>query len=158
MPDIKPVETASIVERSSIKILVVEDEDYLRELLQDILSEVNCEVVLAETGDEGLKLFEREDFAAVFTDVGLPGMSGWELARHIRARDKQMPIAVITGWGDTISSEEREAAQVDWVVPKPFTLERIIELAEEVSSRHAQTSQLCGRSYRLQSGHGSGEQ
>jgi CheY-like chemotaxis protein len=60
-------------------------------------------------------------------------MSGWELARAIRERSRRLPIAVITGWGEAVGSNEQKEAQVNWVVAKPFTLDRIIEIAREVS-------------------------
>ena len=65
----------------------------------------------------------------------MPEMSGWELAHAIRERNRQIPLAVITGWGDAVGSDEQKTAQVDWVVTKPFTANRIAELAHEVSQR-----------------------
>ena len=62
-------------------------------------------------------------------------MSGWELARAIRERDENMPLAVITGWGDAVSSLEQETAKVDWVVTKPFSIDRISEIAVEIAQR-----------------------
>ncbi len=121
----------------SLRILVVDDEDYVRELLADILEREGCEVVLAGEGREALTLFDAQEFDAVFTDVGLPGMSGWELARAVRERDDRLALAVITGWGDTVTAEEQSAAQADWVVPKPFTVERIAGLVDEISQRKA---------------------
>jgi signal transduction histidine kinase/ActR/RegA family two-component response regulator len=121
----------------SLRILVVDDEDYVRELLADILEREGCEVVLAGEGREALGLFDGRGFDAVFTDVGLPGMSGWELARAVRERDEQVALAVITGWGDTVTAEEQSAAQADWIVPKPFTVERIAGLVDEISQRKA---------------------
>ncbi|HYY58357.1 MAG TPA: ATP-binding protein, partial [Pyrinomonadaceae bacterium] len=94
------------------KILVVDDEEYVRELLRDILENEGYQVVLADGGHEALALFEVMSFDAVFTDVGLPGMSGWELARAIRERDRLLPLAVVTGWGEAVGSNEQKAAQV----------------------------------------------
>jgi signal transduction histidine kinase/ActR/RegA family two-component response regulator len=119
----------------TLRILVVDDEDYVRELLSDILTREGCEVVLAGEGREALRLFDPEGFDAVFTDVGLPGMSGWELARAVRERDEHIALAVITGWGDTVTPEEQSEAQADWIVPKPFTVERIAGLVGEISQR-----------------------
>ena len=120
-----------------LRVLVVDDEDYVRELLADILEREGCEVALAGEGREALSIFDARTFDAVFTDVGLPGMSGWELARAVRERDHHVALAVITGWGDTVTAEEQSAAQADWVVPKPFTVERIAGLVDEISQRKA---------------------
>jgi signal transduction histidine kinase/CheY-like chemotaxis protein len=125
-----------LVQRSnSPRILVVDDEQYVRELLADFLESEGYDVTLAENGTEALRLFEQQTFEAVFTDVGMPGMSGWELARAIREQDSKIPLAVITGWGEAVGSVEQEEARVDWVVTKPFTLNRIAEIVMEISSR-----------------------
>ena len=63
---------------------MVDDEDFVRDLLGEILEGEHCEVYLAESGSEALTLFRDMEFDGVFTDVGMPGMSGWELAREIR--------------------------------------------------------------------------
>ncbi|HYE16493.1 MAG TPA: ATP-binding protein [Pyrinomonadaceae bacterium] len=123
--------------RGELRILVVDDEDYVRELLADILEREGCEVVLAAEGREALALFDGGGFDAVFTDVGLPGMSGWELARYVRERDAEIALAVITGWGDTVSPAEQTESQADWVIAKPFTIERITALVHEISQRKA---------------------
>jgi signal transduction histidine kinase/CheY-like chemotaxis protein len=121
------------LERSPLRLLVVDDEDFVRELLRDIIEGEQCDVCVAETGSEALSLFKQTEFDGVFTDVGMPGMSGWELAREIRQINKRIPIAVITGWGEAVGSNEKKAAGVDWVVAKPFTADRIAELVREIN-------------------------
>jgi DNA-binding response OmpR family regulator len=64
-------------------------------------------------------------------------MSGWELARYVRERSEGVALAVITGWGDTVSPEEQSASQADWIVPKPFSIDRIVNLVREVAQRKA---------------------
>jgi CheY-like chemotaxis protein len=113
-------------------MLVVDDEDFVRELLGEILEGEHCDVYLAESGSEALSVFREMEFDGVFTDVGMPGMSGWELAREIRQLNAQVPIAVITGWGEAVGSHEQKAAGVNWVVAKPFTADRIAELVRDI--------------------------
>ena len=117
------------------RLLVVDDEDFVRDLLADILEGERCEVKLAADGHEALALFREHEFDGVFTDIGMPGMSGWELAREIRLLNQGIPIAVITGWGELVGSHEQRAAGVDWVVAKPFTADRIAELVREINNR-----------------------
>jgi signal transduction histidine kinase/ActR/RegA family two-component response regulator len=123
-------------------ILVVDDEECVLNVLCDILESEGYEVTVARSGDEALRYFETKSFKAVFTDVGMPGMSGWELARAIRERDEDIPLAVITGWGEAVSSKEQETAQVDWVVTKPFSIDRISEIACEIAHRSELISTL----------------
>jgi signal transduction histidine kinase/ActR/RegA family two-component response regulator len=116
-----------------MRLLVVDDEIFVRDLLRDILEGEGCDVSIAESGSEALTLFRETDFDGVFTDVGMPGMSGWELAREIRQINKKIPIAVITGWGEAVGSHEQKEAGVDWVVAKPFTADRIAELVRDIN-------------------------
>lgn len=116
-------------------ILVVDDEDYIREVLREILELAGYKVILAANGSEALRLFDAGSFGAVFTDVGMPGMSGWELARAIRERDHSVPLTIITGWGETIGSDKQKAMQIDWVVTKPFDIATITIIALEISKR-----------------------
>ncbi|MCA1577685.1 MAG: response regulator [Acidobacteria bacterium] len=134
-PALVPGQAAGRV--SPTRLLVVDDEDFVRELLRDILDCENCEVEVAHDGTEALALFREREFDGVFTDVGMPGMSGWELAREIRQLNNRIPIAIITGWGEIVGSNEQRAAGVDWVIAKPFTAERIVELVCEINNRAA---------------------
>src|SRR5882672_6997287 len=126
---------ARLFDEHQPRILVVDDEAAVRELLRDLLESEGCRVYLAPGSREALGLFEAHEFDGIFTDVGMPGMSGWELAHAIRQSNETIPIAVITGWGEAVGSDEQKEARVDWVVTKPFRAERISELAQEISKR-----------------------
>jgi signal transduction histidine kinase/ActR/RegA family two-component response regulator len=115
-----------------LRVLVVDDEECILELLRELLEIEHCAVSTASNGPEALSLFEAREFDAVFTDVGMPGMSGWELARTIRGHSREIPIAVITGWGEAVGSSEQKEARVNWVIAKPFTADRIFELVHEI--------------------------
>lgn len=134
-PPLQTLPAAPLMQQSHMTLLVVDDEVDVRELLRDILESKGYNVALAEGGREALLLFDANNFDGVFTDIGMPGMNGWELARAIRERNQQIPLAVITGWGDVVGADDQKLAQVDWVVTKPFSADRILELAQEVSKR-----------------------
>jgi signal transduction histidine kinase/CheY-like chemotaxis protein/uncharacterized membrane protein len=137
-------------DRARTRMLVVDDEDFVRELLGEILEGEHCDVYLAAGGSEALSAFGEMEFDGVFTDVGMPGMSGWELAREIRQINASIPIAVITGWGEAVGSYEQKEAGVDWVVAKPFTADRIAELVRDIKLRFypqiTQTTQIVSTS------------
>ena len=132
LPEAMPLMTEQQV---PTRLLVVDDEEFVRELLRDILEGENCDVCLAESGSEALSRFKESEFDGVFTDVGMPGMSGWELAREIRRINTRIPIAVITGWGEAVGSHEQKEAGVDWVIAKPFTADRIAALVRAVNQQ-----------------------
>ncbi|HEX8686750.1 MAG TPA: ATP-binding protein, partial [Pyrinomonadaceae bacterium] len=121
---------------AATRILVVDDEENVRELLRDILESEGYQVTLASGGREALEVFgDGGGFDALFTDLGMQGMSGWELAHAVRERDGRIPVAVVTGWGEAVGSGERTAARVDWVVTKPFDTAQILAIAREVARR-----------------------
>jgi signal transduction histidine kinase/ActR/RegA family two-component response regulator len=120
----------------STRILVVDDEENVRELLADILESEGYRVELASSGREALEKFgDGRGFDALFTDLGMQGMSGWELAHAVRELDGKIPVAVVTGWGEAVGSSERLAARVDWVIAKPFDAAQILAIAREVARR-----------------------
>jgi signal transduction histidine kinase/ActR/RegA family two-component response regulator len=121
--------------RATTRILVVDDEEPVRELLCEILEGEGVEVTTAANGAEALVRFEPGRFDAVLTDLGMPGMNGWELLRRVSERDRQVPLAVITGWGDLVSTHEEKAARVEWVLTKPFAMSQICEIAQEITRR-----------------------
>jgi signal transduction histidine kinase/CheY-like chemotaxis protein len=128
---------ATLVRGTRALFLVVDDEANVRELLRDILAKDGHEVVVAQTGAEALARCDEVEFDGVFTDLGLPGMSGWELARAVHERHSRVPLAVVTGWGEAVGSHEQAAAGVDWVVTKPFTVEQITGIARAAMLRRA---------------------
>jgi signal transduction histidine kinase/CheY-like chemotaxis protein len=120
-----------------VRILVVDDETHVREVLIEALEGEGCEVVSAPSGEIALALFDQYEgkFDAVFTDIGMPEMSGWELVTEIRERSKTIPLAIVSGWADAISLQTRNAVNADWVVAKPFDINKISDIASEIGQR-----------------------
>jgi PAS domain S-box-containing protein len=81
------------------RILMVEDDKQVQSVLAEMLRGVGHTVTQARSGNEALQSFQAGAFDLVFTDLGMPGMSGWEVAERIRALDRAVPIVFITGWG-----------------------------------------------------------
>ncbi|MDQ3652628.1 MAG: response regulator [Acidobacteriota bacterium] len=114
------------------KILIVDDDEYVRDLLQEILEAEGYDITAAKNGSEAYVAFKAMRFDAVFTDVGMPGIGGWELARMIREQNDGVYIAVITGWGAAVGTEEQLAARIDRVLTKPFDVNEIVKVASEI--------------------------
>ena len=66
------------------------------------------------------------------TDLGMPDMSGWEVAGQIRANSPGVPVVLVTGWGTTIGEDEVEAAGIAAVVHKPFELRDLLDTTQRV--------------------------
>jgi CheY-like chemotaxis protein len=120
-----------------LRVLVVDDETAVREVLREALEAEGCDVLIAESGEMALNIYDARDgkIDVVFTDIGMPEMSGWELASEIRRRSKTIPLAIVSGWADAISCDARQAIKADWVVSKPFDIATIAGIANEVAAR-----------------------
>src|SRR6185295_14360040 len=120
-----------------VRVLVVDDEANVRDVLKEALEAEGCEVLTAQSGDIALSIFDecQGKVDAVFTDIGMPDMSGWELVTEIRSRSKDVPLAIISGWADDISVEQKNAVSADWVIAKPFDIDKICNIANEIRDR-----------------------
>ena len=80
-------------------ILIVDDDDDVREILAETLEEFGYRVIRAGSGEEALQCLDRQDGPdMIITDVRMPGMSGLELAQKVRARDSQAKLLLISGY------------------------------------------------------------
>jgi DNA-binding NtrC family response regulator len=105
-------------------MLVVEDEDKLRRVIQLQLQSAGFDVDLARTAEEGLKLADRAD--VILTDLRLPGMDGMELLGLIRRQNSQTPIIVMTAFGTIENAvEAMKIGAADFLL-KPFSLDHLM--------------------------------
>lgn len=109
-----------------MRILVVEDEDRLREQLANRLKGEGYAVDQAPDGEEGLYIGEEFALDLAIIDLGLPGMSGIELIRKLRGADKEFPILILTARGNWQDKVEGLEAGADDYVVKPFHIEEIL--------------------------------
>ena len=112
-------------------ILIVENEEDIRCLLTDILASEGYKVQSASNGTDALELFNQKQFDLVLTDLGMPVMSGWEVANAIKKRAPEVIIAVITGWGTQLDQSELDKNGIDIVVNKPFRVQQILNMVRE---------------------------
>src|SRR5947207_1079851 len=107
-----------------LRILAVEDEPEVLDVLRAMLSAAGHTVFTAASGREALELFDHETVDLVLTDLGMPGMTGLALAEQLKQR-RAIPILLLTGWADELDAAT--APSVDLVAAKPFTRERLFE-------------------------------
>jgi len=113
------------------RILVIDDEDSVREILSEILKVKGHQVVIASDGEEGIERFKNEPFDLVFTDLGMPKISGWEVGKAIKGMNPKVPIVMITGWGMELNREKMSESGIDLVVSKPFQFDQVVALVSE---------------------------
>ncbi|CBE69170.1 MAG: GAF domain-containing protein [Candidatus Methylomirabilis oxygeniifera] len=112
-------------------ILVIDDDDLVRELLSELLRAAGHTVVQAGGGLEGIRLFQQGSFHLVLTDLGMPECSGWEVASTIKKIAPRTPIVLITGWALTLDRTKLREAGIDLVLNKPFQIVDVMALVAE---------------------------
>jgi DNA-binding NtrC family response regulator len=125
------------------RILVVEDEDKLRRIIELQLLDAGYEVDKAAKAEEALPLIDRADL--VLTDYKLPGMTGLEMLQIIRRQDSQVPVIVMTAFGTIENAVEAMKGGAADFLPKPFSLDHlttVVGKALEVRNLRAENVRL----------------
>ena len=81
------------------KVLIVDDEEGVRDLFSELLTKEGHKTSACSTGEETLELLKKENFDVVLLDIKLPGMSGLEVLKNIRDTYKKLTVIMITGFG-----------------------------------------------------------
>jgi DNA-binding response OmpR family regulator len=116
----------------ALKVLVVDDEEDVVEVIQDRLEAYGFIVVTAGTGLQALQKLAREKFDGIFLDVKMPEMGGMETLEEIRKTDKKIPIIIITSSSTREAAIEAMAKGADEYVLKPFEWEELKAKIEKV--------------------------
>jgi GAF domain-containing protein len=130
----------ALAANAGARVLVIDDEEHVREALADMLRLTHYEVVVASQGFEGLEHFRTAPFDLVMTDLAMPGMSGWQVAQAVKALRPGVPVVLVTGWGVELPGEQLRANGVDRVMTKPFRIEEVHAVTASFLSRPAQRS------------------
>ena len=126
---------ALVARQRPLRVLVVDDDQGVREVLRDMLATLGHGVTVFSSGEEALRAFQPGLYDLILTDLGMPGITGWALAQTVREVDASVTIAFVTGWGDEVRPETTERARVDHVVTKPFTFEDVVEVTRIAADR-----------------------
>jgi CheY-like chemotaxis protein len=118
-----------------VRILLVDDDDDVRQVAAALLEEIGYEVAAAESGEAALKLLKPGEFALLITDVAMPGMTGVQLARQVRKLAPTLPIVFASGYADVQTFGEELADEA--LLKKPF---RIADVAAHISAALADRS------------------
>ena len=109
------------------KILIIDDEESIRQLCTAVLTSEDYQVRSASNGIEGLKIVGTESFDLILTDIMMPGMGGLQFIVSIREIDAEIPIVVITGHGTVETAIESLRLGVQGFLMKPFTIKEFKE-------------------------------
>ncbi len=131
---------AAAVTVPSMRILFIDDEPLLRELLKEILECDGHQVHVADSGQSGLDAFraakkDGKPFDAVITDLGMPHLDGRQLAQILKKESPSTPIIMMTGWATLMKGEEDLPLHVDGVLNKPPRITELQETLRRVAER-----------------------
>jgi two-component system, NtrC family, response regulator PilR len=110
----------------SMRVMIVDDEEVLRDVLEVVLRREGFDVVLAASGEEALSLLDGDDVDLVILDVMLPGISGIDTLRAIRIANPTLPVVVITAFSSIDGAIEAMKFGAFHYIPKPFKNEEVV--------------------------------
>jgi len=116
-------------------ILVMDDEETMRDSCQQALSRDGNKVAVAEDGVKGLALLERESFDLVILDLKMPGLSGMEVLKKIKEDNPEATVIVITGYATVESAVEAMKRGAYDFIPKPFTPDSLRAIVKRALDR-----------------------
>ena len=120
-----------------IKILVIEDEKRVADLLKIGLEENGYQVLVAYDGEMGWRLFQSNDFQLIISDIILPKLNGFELCQKIRKADEEIPILMLTALGTADDKLEGFDVGADDYMVKPFDFRELLARVRVLLKRRA---------------------
>ncbi len=129
-----------------LRMLAVDDEEPVLSVLTDLLRAMGQDVVPVLGGAAGLETFQNDRFDAVFSDLGMPEVNGWDLALSVKSQRPEVAVVLVTGWGFQLESGAAIAHGVDHVMAKPFSIEdveRVLRQLGENLERHGRTARAA---------------
>jgi signal transduction histidine kinase/ActR/RegA family two-component response regulator len=109
-----------------LRCLVVDDEEEVGEVVADILTTAGHTAVMVASGQAAVDRLGAERFDLVFTDLAMPGMTGWEVARAVKDRSPEVPVVMMSGFGVEVAPEELRTSGVDVVLSKPLQIRDVL--------------------------------
>jgi CheY-like chemotaxis protein len=114
------------------RILVVDDEPLVRKAIGGVLKERGYPVVAVEDGVKALAAFREEEFGLVLLDLGMPGMNGYQTAEEMKKLKPDVPVVLVTGWGDDVDQDRVKETCIVRVLNKPFQPGELRQTVEEI--------------------------
>jgi len=113
-----------------VKILIVDDEAIMRNLLLKILEKEGYQISVVGSAQEALDYIENTKVDLVLSDIRMPGMNGFDLLRKIKAEKPDIAVIMMTGYGDTYTVKEALMNGADEYITKPFKNHEISLIVE----------------------------
>lgn len=119
-------------QQGPFRILLVDDDLPILGVLKAMLASAGHDVNVTDDPQKAVELVWKEDFDLVITDLGMPKLDGWTVARRVKARNAMIPVIVLTGWGAQYEDRDLSGYGVDLLLPKPVDRRALIDAVEEL--------------------------
>jgi DNA-binding NtrC family response regulator len=111
-------------------ILLIDDDDIIHLLVEEYFRDTNCELLLAKSGDEGIKLFNENGVDLIILDLHMPGTSGYNTLKRIKTINQHVDVIICT-CDDQYHSSTYEEGAIAYIV-KPFTYDKFMNIISMV--------------------------
>ena len=112
-------------------ILIVDDDQSIRQLLSEIVSVYGYQATVAESAKEAISLMAKQKMDLVFLDLQMPDISGDQFLDFIRKRGFKTPVAVVSAHVDPDMARQLGRSGISGIVSKPFEVERVIDVMND---------------------------
>jgi DNA-binding NtrC family response regulator len=119
--------------KKSFKLLVINDEGRVEQLLEDILTSGGHTVKTVPNGSAGLTLYKNNTFDVVFINEGISGMPPWKVLKEIRKVSKPACVVLVLGWKNSSGNQPEEKREFDGIIKTPFSLNQVLKLVEDIA-------------------------
>lgn len=120
--------------RHTYRVLIVDDDAYLREMLADLLRSPQRSIEVRDTARAALEFLQHNPVDLAFVDLMLQGMRGDELADRIKERNPHAHVIICTGFVTEAAGAQAKEAKVDRVLHKPLNLGEVLRLADSYAT------------------------
>jgi CheY-like chemotaxis protein len=132
-PKVSP-EPKQEIKRNNLRILVVDDEKNICNILDKFLSGSGHKVKTVDNGADAINIIKAEDIDLVLCDLAMPNVYGYDVVRTLNELEKRPKIGIMTGWGEKLKPIDDEDFKVDFIIKKPFDFSELSKQINELFS------------------------
>ncbi len=138
-----------------LRVLFVDDESAIREVMKIELPRMGHDLILCEDGQQALKALEQHTFDAAIVDLRMPGLSGWDVIDHIKKVSPETEVVISTGHGDMDAAIQAVRRGAYDFLPKPCKLYEIAAVLKRIAEKRTLTNKTIALESRLKAVEGS---
>jgi signal transduction histidine kinase/DNA-binding response OmpR family regulator len=121
----RPADSTPQTTPTAARILLVDDEEAVRAVYEETLTEAGHQVEAVSSGEEALSMFEKGKFDLVITDLSMDGLSGFDVSREVKKKDPAVPVVLLSGWAIEQQEDQVRQAGIDSVLIKPCRIDAL---------------------------------